>query len=217
MRSSHAGSSFAPARRPEATTVTDLAAGSVASQKRTDSSVFCAAGKKPPSSRPADCRSRRRGVAPRRRVPELDGQSRRRRIRHDRFARSPQSQMPVRACLAPLLLTLCDALVRPPVGGRLVDLMTVVEPAEPVDREQMRAVAQVQRWHDFKAHAGAHLLINGVLGRLAAAVSGSRARALDDRVVATSAHSGGRGRRGDSRAARRTPPAPRRTRHRVRS
>jgi hypothetical protein len=34
---------------------------------------------------------------------------------------------------------------------------------EPVDREQMRAVAQVQRWHDFKAHVGAYLLINAVL------------------------------------------------------
>jgi 2TM domain len=41
--------------------------------------------------------------------------------------------------------------------------MTIVEPAEPVDREQMRAVAQVQRWHDFKAHVGAYLLINAVL------------------------------------------------------
>jgi hypothetical protein len=34
---------------------------------------------------------------------------------------------------------------------------------EPVDREQMRAVAQVQRWQDFKAHVGAYLLINAVL------------------------------------------------------
>ena len=41
--------------------------------------------------------------------------------------------------------------------------MTVVEPAEPVNREQMRAVAQVQRWHDFTAHVGAYLLINAVL------------------------------------------------------
>ncbi|MGB0091951.1 MAG: 2TM domain-containing protein [Solirubrobacteraceae bacterium] len=38
------------------------------------------------------------------------------------------------------------------------------EPAEPeLDQEQMRAVAQVQRWHDFKAHVGAYLLINSVL------------------------------------------------------
>jgi 2TM domain len=32
-----------------------------------------------------------------------------------------------------------------------------------LDREQMRAVAQVQRWHDFKAHVGAYLLINSAL------------------------------------------------------
>lgn len=32
-----------------------------------------------------------------------------------------------------------------------------------LDREQMRAVAQVQRWHDFKAHVGAYLLINAAL------------------------------------------------------
>ena len=32
-----------------------------------------------------------------------------------------------------------------------------------LDRDQMRAVAQVQRWHDFKAHLGAYLLINAVL------------------------------------------------------
>lgn len=38
------------------------------------------------------------------------------------------------------------------------------EPLEPdLDQEQMRAVAQVQRWHDFKAHVGAYLLINAVL------------------------------------------------------
>jgi hypothetical protein len=38
------------------------------------------------------------------------------------------------------------------------------EPVEPeLDPEQMRAVAQVQRWHDFKAHVGAYLLINAVL------------------------------------------------------
>jgi 2TM domain len=38
------------------------------------------------------------------------------------------------------------------------------EPAKPeLDREQMRAVAQVQRWHDFKAHVGAYILINAVL------------------------------------------------------
>ena len=42
--------------------------------------------------------------------------------------------------------------------------MSAPEPAEPeLDREQMRAVAQVQRWHDFKAHVGAYLLINTVL------------------------------------------------------
>lgn len=27
----------------------------------------------------------------------------------------------------------------------------------------MRAVAQVQRWHDFKAHVSAYLLINAIL------------------------------------------------------
>ena len=32
-----------------------------------------------------------------------------------------------------------------------------------LDRGQMRAVAQVQRWHDFKAHVGAYLLINAIL------------------------------------------------------
>ena len=32
-----------------------------------------------------------------------------------------------------------------------------------LDREQMRAVAQVQRWHDSKAHVGAYVLINTVL------------------------------------------------------
>jgi hypothetical protein len=37
-------------------------------------------------------------------------------------------------------------------------------PAEPeLDRDHMRAVAQVQRWHDFKANVGAYLLINSVL------------------------------------------------------
>lgn len=42
--------------------------------------------------------------------------------------------------------------------------MSAPEPAEPeLDREQMRAVAQVQRWHDFKAHVGAYLLINAIL------------------------------------------------------
>jgi hypothetical protein len=42
--------------------------------------------------------------------------------------------------------------------------MSVPEPAEPeLDREQMRAVAQVQRWHDFKAHVSAYLLINAIL------------------------------------------------------
>ncbi|MGZ4218101.1 MAG: 2TM domain-containing protein [Solirubrobacteraceae bacterium] len=32
-----------------------------------------------------------------------------------------------------------------------------------LDVERMRAVAQVQRWHDFKAHLGAYLLINTTL------------------------------------------------------
>ena len=32
-----------------------------------------------------------------------------------------------------------------------------------VDKNQMRAVAQVQRWHDFKAHVGAYVMINAVL------------------------------------------------------
>lgn len=42
--------------------------------------------------------------------------------------------------------------------------MSALEPAEPeLDREQMRAVAQVQRWHDFKAHVSAYLLINAIL------------------------------------------------------
>ena len=42
--------------------------------------------------------------------------------------------------------------------------MSASEPAEPeLDREQMRAVAQVQRWHDFKAHVSAYLLINAIL------------------------------------------------------
>jgi 2TM domain len=38
------------------------------------------------------------------------------------------------------------------------------EPVEPeLDPELMRAVAQVQRWHDFTAHVCAYLLINTVL------------------------------------------------------
>ena len=42
--------------------------------------------------------------------------------------------------------------------------MSAAEPAEPeLDPEQMRAVAQVQRWHDFKAHVSAYLVINTVL------------------------------------------------------
>ena len=42
--------------------------------------------------------------------------------------------------------------------------MSASEPAESdLDREQMRAVAQVQRWHDFKAHVSAYALINAVL------------------------------------------------------
>lgn len=31
------------------------------------------------------------------------------------------------------------------------------------DRELMSAVAQAQRWHDFKANVGAYLLINAIL------------------------------------------------------
>jgi hypothetical protein len=47
------------------------------------------------------------------------------------------------------------------------------EPSErQLDREQMRAVAQVQRWHDFKAHVGAYLLINTVLIIIWAATGG---------------------------------------------
>jgi hypothetical protein len=47
------------------------------------------------------------------------------------------------------------------------------EPAEPeLDREQMRAVAQVQRWHDFKAHVSAYLLINAILIIIWAATGG---------------------------------------------
>jgi hypothetical protein len=47
------------------------------------------------------------------------------------------------------------------------------EPGEPeLDRDQMRAVAQVQRWHDFKAHVGAYLLINGGLIIIWAATGG---------------------------------------------
>ena len=47
------------------------------------------------------------------------------------------------------------------------------EPSElELDREQMRAVAQVQRWHDFKAHLGAYLLINAVLIIIWAATGG---------------------------------------------
>ena len=42
--------------------------------------------------------------------------------------------------------------------------MSSSEPAAPeLDPEQIRAVAQVQRWHDFKAHVGAYLAINAVL------------------------------------------------------
>ncbi len=51
--------------------------------------------------------------------------------------------------------------------------MSVPEPAEPeLDREQMRAVAQVQRWHDFKAHLSAYLLINAILIIIWAATGG---------------------------------------------
>ena len=38
------------------------------------------------------------------------------------------------------------------------------QPPEPqLDQDEMRAVAQVQRWHDFKAHVGAYVLINSIL------------------------------------------------------
>jgi hypothetical protein len=47
---------------------------------------------------------------------------------------------------------------------------STVEPE--LDPEQMRAVAQVQRWHDFKAHVGAYLLINAVLFIIWAATGG---------------------------------------------
>lgn len=51
--------------------------------------------------------------------------------------------------------------------------MSAPEPVEPeLDLEQMRAVAQVQRWHDFKAHVGAYLLINAVLIIIWAATGG---------------------------------------------
>ena len=47
---------------------------------------------------------------------------------------------------------------------RVDDLMSVVDPgASELDHEQMRAVAQVQRWHDFKAHLSAYVLINSGL------------------------------------------------------
>jgi 2TM domain len=55
--------------------------------------------------------------------------------------------------------------------------MSVPEPAETaLDREQMRAVAQVQRWHDFKAHVGAYLLINAILSVIWAATGGGAFR-----------------------------------------
>lgn len=51
--------------------------------------------------------------------------------------------------------------------------MSASEPAEPeLAREQMRAVAQVQRWHDFKAQVGAYVLINAVLIIIWAATGG---------------------------------------------
>jgi hypothetical protein len=51
--------------------------------------------------------------------------------------------------------------------------MSAPEPAEPeLAREQMRAVAQVQRWHDFKAHVSAYLLINTILIIIWAATGG---------------------------------------------
>jgi hypothetical protein len=63
----------------------------------------------------------------------------------------------------PMLVARCVTLVRTTFWvGCAVYLMSV-EPAEPVDLEQMQAVAQVQRWHDFKAHVGAYVLINAVL------------------------------------------------------
>ena len=50
--------------------------------------------------------------------------------------------------------------------------MSQEPPGTELNREQMRAVAQVQRWHDFKAHVGAYLLINGVLIIVWAATGG---------------------------------------------
>ena len=51
--------------------------------------------------------------------------------------------------------------------------MAASDPAEPeLDQGQMRAVAQVQRWHDFKAHVGAYLLINAILIIIWAATGG---------------------------------------------
>jgi hypothetical protein len=51
--------------------------------------------------------------------------------------------------------------------------MSASEPAEPeLDPVQMRAVAQVQRWHDFKALVGAYILINAVLIIIWAATGG---------------------------------------------
>lgn len=42
--------------------------------------------------------------------------------------------------------------------------MSVDDPGgSELDLEQMRAVAQVQRWHDFKAHVSAYVLINAGL------------------------------------------------------
>jgi hypothetical protein len=51
--------------------------------------------------------------------------------------------------------------------------MSASQPTEPeLERDQMRAVAQVQRWHDFKAHVGAYLLVNAVLIIIWAATGG---------------------------------------------
>jgi hypothetical protein len=51
--------------------------------------------------------------------------------------------------------------------------MSAPPPADPeLDQDQMRAVAQVQRWHDFKAQVGAYLLINAVLVIIWAATGG---------------------------------------------
>lgn len=45
-------------------------------------------------------------------------------------------------------------------------------PTLDLDQEVIRAVAQVQRWQDFKAHLGAYLLINPILIIMWAATGG---------------------------------------------